>query len=58
MTGTPPDAETAPEVRDLDAAAVLDAVVATRPAADAEEARLLALAGRDAHCSPGGQMVE
>jgi hypothetical protein len=45
MTGTPPDAETAPEVRDLDAAAVLDAVVATRPAADAEEARLLALAG-------------
>src|SRR6476659_10001658 len=44
MTSTPLDAEAAPEVRDLDASAVLDAVVTARRAADAEEARLLALA--------------
>src|SRR6476469_2432545 len=44
MTSTPLDTEAAPEVRDLDASAVLDAVVAARRAADAEEARLLALA--------------
>ena len=44
MTSTPLDTETAPDVRDLDASAVLDAVVAARRSADAEEARLLALA--------------
>src|SRR6476661_8301070 len=45
MTSTPLDTtEAAPEVRDLDASAVLDAVVAARRAADAEEARVLALA--------------
>src|SRR6476620_866661 len=45
MTSTPLDhREAAPDVRDLDASAVLDAVVAARRAADAEEARLLALA--------------
>ena len=44
MTSTRIDTETAPEVRDLDASAVLDAVVAARRTADAEEARLLALA--------------
>ena len=44
MTSTPPDTATAPEVRDLDASAVLDAVVAARRSADAAEARLLALA--------------
>src|SRR6476661_508177 len=45
MTSTPLDTtEAAPEVRDLDASAVLDAVVAARRAADAAEARLLALA--------------
>jgi hypothetical protein len=36
--------EAAPEVRDLDASAVLDAVVRERRAADAAEARLLVLA--------------
>jgi hypothetical protein len=45
MTSTPLDlAEAAPDVRDLDASAVLDAVVSARRNADAEEARLLALA--------------
>src|SRR6476469_8157226 len=44
MTGTRIDTETAPDVRDLDAAAVLDAVVRERRAADAAEALLLALA--------------
>src|SRR6185312_5364566 len=44
MTSSPFDTETAPGVRDLDAAAVLDAVVRERRAADAAEARLLALA--------------
>ena len=44
MDGTRTDAEAAPEVRDLDASAVLDAVVSARRVADAEEARLLALA--------------
>src|SRR6478672_2061814 len=44
MTSTPLDTEAAPDVRDLDASAVLDAVVTARRAADAEEARLLALA--------------
>src|SRR6476661_815587 len=44
MTGTRIDTEAAPDVRDLDAAAVLDAAVSARRAADAEEARLLALA--------------
>jgi hypothetical protein len=45
MTSTPIDqAEAAPDVRDLDASAVLDAVVSARRAADAQEARLLALA--------------
>jgi hypothetical protein len=45
MTSTPLDqAEAAPDVRDLDASAVLDAVVSARRAADAQEARLLALA--------------
>src|SRR6476659_11297511 len=44
MTSTPLDTEAAPDVRDLDAAAVLDAVVRERRAADAAEARLLALA--------------
>src|SRR5689334_1889786 len=38
------EAEAAPDVRDLDAAAVLDAVVSARRTADAQEARLLALA--------------
>jgi hypothetical protein len=41
MTSTPlAEAEAAPDVRDLDASAVLDAVVSARRAADAEEARL------------------
>src|SRR5690242_10511846 len=45
MTSTPLDqAEAAPDVRELDASAVLDAVVSARRNADAEEARLLALA--------------
>ena len=44
MTSTPLDTQAAPDVRDLDAAAVLDAAVAARRTADAEEARLLALA--------------
>src|SRR6476661_9408978 len=44
MTGTRIDTEAAPDVRDLDASAVLDAVVSARRTADAEEARLLALA--------------
>ncbi len=45
MTSTPLDVtEAAPDVRDLDASAVLDAAVSARRAADAEEARLLALA--------------
>ena len=45
MTSTPLDqAEAAPDVRDLDASAVLDAVVSARRTADAQEARLLALA--------------
>ena len=44
MTSTPLDTEAAADVRDLDAAAVLDAVVAARRTADAGEARLLALA--------------
>ena len=44
MDGTRTDAEAAPEVRDLDASAVLDAVVERRQAADKVEARLLALA--------------
>src|SRR6476620_10726575 len=43
MTSTPLDTEAAPDVRDLAAAAVLDAAVAARRAADAAEARLLAL---------------
>ena len=44
MTSTPLDTETAPDVRDLDASAVLDAVVAARRTADQAEADLLALA--------------
>src|SRR5689334_11347368 len=45
MTSIPlAEAEAAPDVRDLDASAVLDAVVSARRAADAQEARLLALA--------------
>ena len=44
MTSTPTDTETAPDVRDLDASAVLDAVVERRRAADRAEADLLALA--------------
>ena len=44
MASTPLDTDAAPDVRDLDAAAVLDAVASARRAADAEEARLLALA--------------
>ena len=44
MTSSPLDTETAPHVRDLDASAVLVAVVSARRTADAEEARLLALA--------------
>src|SRR5689334_21106939 len=45
MTSTPLDqAEAAPDVRDLDASAVLEAVVSARRTADAQEARLLALA--------------
>ena len=44
MTSTPLDTEAAPEVRDLDASAVLDAVVERRRAADQAEADLLALA--------------
>ena len=45
MTSTPLDqAEAAPDVRDLDASAVLDAVASARRDADAQEARLLALA--------------
>jgi hypothetical protein len=44
VDGTRTDAEAAPEVRDLDASAVLDAVVERRQAADKVEARLLALA--------------
>src|SRR6185436_15345293 len=38
------ETEAAPDVRDLDASAVLDAAVSARRTADAEEARLLALA--------------
>src|SRR6185295_685837 len=44
MTSSPFDTETGPGVRDLDAAAVLDAVVERRRAADQAEADLLALA--------------
>src|SRR6478672_357687 len=44
MTSTPLDTEAAPDVRDLDASAVLDAAVSARRTADAAEARLLALA--------------
>ena len=44
MTSTPLDTETAPDVRDLDASAVLDAVVERRRTADQAEADLLALA--------------
>src|SRR5689334_15311151 len=44
MTSTPLDHEAAPDVRDLDASAVLDAVVERRRAADRAEADLLALA--------------
>src|SRR6476620_7680910 len=45
MSSTPIDArKAAPGVRDLDASAVLDAAVSARRAADAAEARLLALA--------------
>src|SRR6185369_16322422 len=45
MTNIPlAEAEAAPDVRELDASAVLDAVVSARRNADAEEARLLALA--------------
>src|SRR6478672_389818 len=44
MTSTPLDTEAAHDVRDLDAAAVLDAVVERRRAADQAEADLLALA--------------
>src|SRR6478672_5023129 len=44
MTSTPLDTEAAPEVRDLDASAVLDAVVERRRTADRAEAELLALA--------------
>jgi hypothetical protein len=45
MTSTPLDqSEAAPDVRDLDASAVLDAVVERRRAADRAEAELLALA--------------
>src|SRR6476661_7498276 len=45
MTSTPLDeAEAAPDVRDLDASAVLDAAVSARRTADRAEAELLALA--------------
>ena len=44
MTSTRIEEHEAVEVRDLDASAVLDAVVAARRAADEQEARLLALA--------------
>ena len=44
MTSTRIDTEAAPDVRDLDASAVLDAAVSARRTADAAEARLLALA--------------
>ncbi|HEX2587766.1 MAG TPA: hypothetical protein VHL51_05835, partial [Gaiellales bacterium] len=44
MTSTPLDETETSDVRDLDASAVLDAVVSARRAADAQEARLLALA--------------
>ena len=44
MTSTPLDTEAAPDVRDLDASAVLDAVVCARRTADQAEADLLALA--------------
>src|SRR6478672_5016435 len=44
MTSTPLDTEAAPDVRDLDAAAVLDAAVSARRTADQAEADLLALA--------------
>src|SRR6478672_12669021 len=44
MTSTRIDTEAAPDVRDLDASAVLDAAVSARRMADAQEARLLALA--------------
>ena len=44
MTSTRIDTETAPDVRDLDASAVLDAVVERRRTADQAEADLLALA--------------
>ena len=43
MTSTRIDTETAPDVRDLDASAVLDAVVERRRTADQAEADLLAL---------------
>ena len=43
MTGTRIDPEAAPDVRDLDASAVLDAVVERRRTADQAEADLLAL---------------
>ena len=43
MTSTRIDTEAAPEVRDLDASAVLDAVVSARRTADQAEADLLAL---------------
>src|SRR6476469_10543144 len=46
MTSTRIDTEAAPDVRDLDAAAVLDAVVERRRTADQAEADLLALAVR------------
>jgi hypothetical protein len=41
MTGTPFDPEAAPGIRDLDASAVLNAVVSARRTADAAEADLL-----------------
>ena len=44
MTSTRIDTEAAPDVRDLDASAVLDAVVQRRRTADQAEADLLALA--------------
>ena len=53
MTSTRIDTEAAPDVRDLDASAVLDAVVAARRTADAEEARLLALTGCTGSTAPG-----
>src|SRR6476646_10214298 len=54
MTSLPLDqTEAAPDVRDLDGSAVLDAVVAARRAADAEEARLLAVGGALGGPAPG-----